>query len=591
MGQIEKFSDSLWDLENNGFLPVRSCQDLSLDELTGHYQVLRQVPVYITDGSLRERVDLLPLVKFVFDYDEFDNASCVLLDREEDIESVFTLFGMLASAYVHSNSPEFASKVIDSQNASVYADVSSPDSPVFLPECVAVPLKAISTHLGRKPMLDYAGIVLTNWVAINPILPLDFDNIKILRTFTHLKSEEWFYKVHVLIEYFGGSIIKAIIGILSLTENGSVTLVSVDDETDFDKVRKVLAFMKKIANSLRKINVTMFRMKEGCSSEDFFHTIRPYLMEWPSCGVVYGEVNGADSKPVKYSGASGAQSSLLPCIDLFLGVFHGSMARIKMKHPKDDAGGGVNTDTEIQAARAKFNAALKRFRDSMPSSHRQMIETLEAGINFRDLITDLENVMGECKVKSLHPDQPIIVSESYRVRYLNINEHAMSLKEYYNECIEQLLSFRRKHLGFAISYISKQAEIAVRKAKGKDMAGLIERKGMVGSGSSHFKSHLMQHICDTRLCLYSLPSRGASNSRENLEHHSRIAEQASPVPPQGMASYVHYTPKFLKSSEYVLAGLGPFLNEHSFFGKKSFEFKNKSGLMNSHNCDNKEDES
>ena len=49
-------------------------------------------------------------------------------------------------------------------------------------------------------MLDYAGCVLNNWERIDPERPLKPSNLRLLRRFTGLVDEEWFFKTHIIIE-------------------------------------------------------------------------------------------------------------------------------------------------------------------------------------------------------------------------------------------------------------------------------------------------------------------------------------------------------------------------------------------------------
>ena len=77
-----------------------------------------------------------------------------------------------------------------------------------LPKWLSMPWLLVSQALGRRPMLDYAGCVLNNWERIDPERPLKPSNLRLLRRFTGLVDEEWFFKTHIIIEVgLGGWIV------------------------------------------------------------------------------------------------------------------------------------------------------------------------------------------------------------------------------------------------------------------------------------------------------------------------------------------------------------------------------------------------
>ena len=49
-------------------------------------------------------------------------------------------------------------------------------------------------------MLDYSGCVLYNWALLDEKGPVDMNNARMLRRFTGLVDEEWFFKTHLVIE-------------------------------------------------------------------------------------------------------------------------------------------------------------------------------------------------------------------------------------------------------------------------------------------------------------------------------------------------------------------------------------------------------
>ncbi|CAJ1443640.1 unnamed protein product, partial [Effrenium voratum] len=60
--------------------------------------------------------------------------------------------------------------------------------------------KRAERHGGSHQALDYAGCVLNNWERIDPLGPVSPQNVRLLRRFTGLVDEEWFFKTHIIIE-------------------------------------------------------------------------------------------------------------------------------------------------------------------------------------------------------------------------------------------------------------------------------------------------------------------------------------------------------------------------------------------------------
>ncbi|KAH8043441.1 indoleamine 2,3-dioxygenase [Aureococcus anophagefferens] len=65
-------------------------------------------------------------------------------------------------------------------------------------------------RLGRRPMLDYCGCVLYNWELVDASGPISTENARMLRRFTGLVDEEWFFKTHLVIEAAAGPAVRAV---------------------------------------------------------------------------------------------------------------------------------------------------------------------------------------------------------------------------------------------------------------------------------------------------------------------------------------------------------------------------------------------
>ena len=76
-------------------------------------------------------------------------------------------------------------------------------------------------------MLDYSGCVLYNWALLRMRKdPVDMNNARMLRRFTGLVDEEWFFKTHLVIEAAAAPAVAA------LNEGADVTSRIVSQEND-----------------------------------------------------------------------------------------------------------------------------------------------------------------------------------------------------------------------------------------------------------------------------------------------------------------------------------------------------------------------
>lgn len=176
------------------------------------------------------------------------------------------------------------------------------------------------------------------------------------------------------------------------------------------------------------------RLPQRCDPYIFFNRIRPAINNWPESGVVY---DGVDTRPRSWIGASGAQSSLTQALDIALGV----------RHPP---------------AMERF---LRLLRDYMPTRHRQFLNALATGPSIRDYV-------------------------------LASTGRGHRLRQAYNEAIDLLDTFRRKHMEIVVRYISKQT----------DGDGI-----MYGTSGTDFVRFLHQMRRDTATCRVS--SCGSSTTQ------------------------------------------------------------------------------
>lgn len=146
----------------------------------------------------------------------------------------------------------------------------------------------------------------------------------------------------------------------------------------------------------------LVRLPELVDPKAFYHRTRPLLSGWPE-PVVY---SGVSSRPRSWIGASGAQSALLQAFDTILGIRHS---------PEEQH-------------------TLRGFRRYMPAGHRRFLSELESGLSVRDFID-----------RTAGSQDP--------------------LRDAYNDVIDKLTRFRKKHLEIAVCYVAKEAKKAGEDAR------------------------------------------------------------------------------------------------------------------------------
>ena len=255
-----------------------------------------------------------------------------------------------------------------------------------LPEVISKPWVQISNYIGRPPILSYASYCLDNWYKIDKNEPISLDNVALINNFLGGVDEDWFVTIHVCIEDAATDAIIAADNLSQLNED--------------NKVSEFSSELRKIIQSLRRVNEIFSKMPDKCDPYIYYHRVRPYIFgtkDNPDLkkGLIYE--NQFDNKPQFFRGETGAQSSIIPFLDGALGI----------EHTNDN-----------------LRPYLNEMRDYMPPSHRKMIERVEK----------------RSKAK-------IYIKKSKKL-----------VKEY-NDCLEEIRRFRAQHLEYAASYIHKQSQI------------------------------------------------------------------------------------------------------------------------------------
>ena len=375
-----------------GFLPSDPCETLpdcpSLKHL-GH-----ELPKLLSARQVRQFIDNQPsfLESIPADW------------REAEIRAAMRILSFAGHAYVWETPGQAAVK---------------------LPSQLAQPWYEVAQKLGRPPVLSYASYALDNWRRLDQAKPIELDNIVLLQNFLGGLDEEWFVVVHLQIERQAGPGLDGLVRAITAAPEGN------DDE--------VLLGLQTVASAQTAMRDTLLRMKERCDPYVYYTRVRPYIHGWknsPSLpdGLIYDQVEGYAQRPQQFRGETGAQSTIVPCLDAGLGIHH---------------------------APDPLTVYLQEMREYMPPRHRAFLETLESQ-------TDSH---GRAILSGFVHDH---------------KQHHPELWSAYCACVDLLAKFREIHIGYADSYINRQHQTSTTNPTA------------VGTGGTPFMTYLQKHLDETR---------------------------------------------------------------------------------------------
>jgi indoleamine 2,3-dioxygenase len=254
-----------------------------------------------------------------------------------------------------------------------------------LPSVLARPWADVARRLGRPPMLSYASYALDNWRRLDPQGPIALGNLALLQNFLGGLDEEWFVTVHVQIEAQAATALAAL-------PRAQRAAAAADREG-------LHAELATVAETIGRMHQTLLRMPENCDPYIYYQRVRPFIHGWHLSPVVYAGVKEFGEVPQAFYGETGAQSTIVPCLD----------ALLRIGHQPDE-----------------LRVYLAGMRTYMPPAHVAFLLELEAGPSVRDFV--------------------IATADT-------------ALREVYDACVTRLEAFRSTHLEYAAEYIQKQAEV------------------------------------------------------------------------------------------------------------------------------------
>jgi len=394
----------LWGVESHGFLPTRD--PVPVEALIGtpfepFVDLVDVLPSLGFTGALRSQLDGDPEMQERLLLCGEPGALLGLSD--DQIERAFGVVVYVMVAYWRAGTLEYSTGLRGVSGSGDAATKAAPGGSCAIgnvtdrmPAFLARPVMALSRHVGRPPMIDYASSVLYNWTRINKDGPITMSNVRCVLRLTGLIDEEWFMKTHVVIESESSHVISAVIA-------ASRT----DDETEL--LTQLVALEEALWRVVRACLPIMYeRSDDGtpkCCEHIFYQILRPLIKS----GLLTFEGEGSN-EPLFLHGPSGAMSSLLPCVDAAL---------------------GIETSSE------KLREAMAKFKLSMPVKHQQFIDELVGTPNIR---------------KRILVSRPVGESSD--------SEHYDALVRAFNRVISRVLDFRWQHWQYIKNFVMKPGNIS-----------------------------------------------------------------------------------------------------------------------------------
>ena len=400
-----------------------------------------------------------------------------------------------------------------------------------IPEGIAVPLWEVSNKLGMPPVLGHPSIVLYNWRRLDLEGEICMENLSTLNNFFDGRDESWFYLITVEVEARGAaSIIPVMLSIdaiqryreesevrvrslsgrriISNKQSDESTagdahgderreLLAIDQDYDHTlsyesalvgeltegRVAKyVMVQLKKIALSIQGMCDSLNSMREGCHPFIFYHRVRPFLSGWKhnptlAKGVLY---RGVSDERQQFYGGSAAQSSMLPFLDISLGVDHSNI---------------------------KSQEFLLSMRAYMPCLHREFLTYIESVACIRTFVVDVTSDITD-------DEKP----------------WAQALKLSYDECIAKLSTFRTTHIALVAEYIMSQQTGKSHKSA-DNLESSAGGKGTGGTDLMNFLKPIRDNC--RQAALESEDDSSPSNSSQNTTNDDAVNNAESYLKDEG----------------------------------------------------------
>ncbi|PBK76018.1 Indoleamine 2,3-dioxygenase [Armillaria solidipes] len=187
-----------------------------------------------------------------------------------------------------------------------YVHTLPPETAIYIPPSLAVPLAHVSNVLDLPPVITYSDLVLYNWTTDST------GDIRFPSVFSGKADEQAFYRASAIIELRG---VEALDLIRQISDN-----ILIGAAAAAAQITKPLADMTILINDFKKV---LLDLRKDCDPEVYYQQVRPWLRgedSLPRKWTFQGLAGDAGEAFKELSGPSAGQSTLIHALDIFLGV-------------------------------------------------------------------------------------------------------------------------------------------------------------------------------------------------------------------------------------------------------------------------------
>lgn len=337
---------------DHGFLPTDAYVRELPEPYAAWHVLASSLPSLIAEGNLASAVNQLELL----DTDGLPDTN---------LEAAKLALAFITQAYVWE--PDFS-------------NTGQPNT--LVPASLAVPLVEVSRRLGEPAIFNYADHTLRNWAPKIESHGFNLESLDTVYSFTDRPDEKYFVLVHVVYEALGPDVVKSVEAAIDASEK--------------EDVLSLRASLSTIGELLGDMRDRFLDVRRSVSPDVFRDYIRVFLKGWKN--ILNVRYDGCDIDAKELRGETGAESALLPLIDIALESIPQSNQSSSFRRPE---------------YRLACNI-YREFADYRPRLHRQYLSYIgdktrirSAVLGSRDsTITDLYNdvLNGIAMLRKAHLD-------------------------------------------------------------------------------------------------------------------------------------------------------------------------------------------
>lgn len=257
--------------------------------------------------------------------------------------------GLLLQALMRDYSILTSAYILEGLEKSKFSDKNVKAPRTVVPKNIAIPFNAVCRLLKEQSIMSYDSYCLSNCMSVLDPEPSTnnheqpnyastnwhWENLRLIRAFDGGPEEATFVLIHSEIESHTPKLIKSFnligkgLGYTNGLTGAIEDSVSKDDEAlkpsdpvDVMLVKDGLIMLKE---TMEAIVVSQLKMFNASNPKLYITRVRPWIFGWKGNpdlpdGVIFDGVN--DNKPTFLRGETGAQSTIIPSMDVVLGVTH-----------------------------------------------------------------------------------------------------------------------------------------------------------------------------------------------------------------------------------------------------------------------------